>query len=108
MQEITQLPVCRFYSNQIILYRQYSEPLPRSNKQLDTQKNLTRGQYNGFMSPKTKSKVKKYLATWIRAIELIKKTNKTANLEKNPYITFVTLTLPSNNYIATMRLSENY
>lgn len=96
MQEIFNIPVCRFYSNQIILYNTYSSPLPRSTKQIENQKNLTRGDYNGYMSPKTKSKVKKYLATWLKSVELIKKTNKTRKLDKNPYITFVTLTMPED------------
>lgn len=45
------------------------------------------------MSPKTKSKVKKYLSTWVDAVLAIRKTN--IKLDKTPYLTFVTLTLPA-------------
>lgn len=60
------------------------------------EKHLTRGLYNGYMSPKTKSKVKKYLVTWVQSINRIKKSPKYSKLDKKPYLTFVTLTLPSS------------
>jgi hypothetical protein len=47
------------------------------------------------MSPKTKSKVKKYLVTWVQAVSRIKKSRDYAILDKKPYLTFVTLTLPA-------------
>ena len=91
-----QIPVCRIYANQLIVYTQFDTPLPRSVKQKENQKNLTRGCYNGYMSPKTKSKVKKYLSTWLHGIKEIKNSKKRATLDKVPYLTFVTLTLPSS------------
>lgn len=90
-----QLPVCRIYPNSIVLYHVFDTPLVRSDAQRRTEENLTRGVYNGYMSPKTRSKVKKYLSTWLASVQKIRKSNLLQSLDKQPYITFVTLTLPS-------------
>ena len=47
------------------------------------------------MSPKTKSKVKQYVSTWVNACEEITKKRTYPKAKKLPYLTFVTLTLPS-------------
>lgn len=92
------VPVCRIYPDQIVLYNIYEGNFNRSERQIKTEENLTRGQYNGFMSPKTKSKVKKYLSTWINSVEKIKESKHYPSLDKKPNLTFVTLTLPSEQY----------
>jgi hypothetical protein len=89
------VPVVRFQNDQLVLFEQFPQGVPRSDKQRENEKNLTRGDYNGYMSPKTKSKVKKYLGTWVDSIQAIRKTYEYKRLDKQPYLTFVTLTLPS-------------
>jgi hypothetical protein len=92
---IGKVPVCRFQNDQLLIYETFVTGLPRSDAQRDNEKNLTRGEYNGYMSPKTKSKVKKYLETWIDAGMLIRNSSLRHQLDKVPYFTFVTLTLPA-------------
>lgn len=93
--QFLKLPVCRIYNDQILTYEQFATLPPRSDRQKANEQNLTRGEFNGFMSPKTKSKVRKYLSTWIDSGLMIRKSGMANNLDKIPYFTFVTLTLPA-------------
>lgn len=92
---LIKLPVMRVFNDQLVLFDQFEISPQRSEAQKMNEKNLTRGKFNGYMSPKTKSKVKKYLSTWIEAGTTIAKSNHRAKLDKIPYFTFVTLTLPA-------------
>jgi hypothetical protein len=73
-----------------ILNRQYSY------KRLETLiQNKEDKSYNGFMSRNTVSHVKKILTTWTNSIYRFADTSKHIRVQKKPYLTFVTLTLPS-------------
>lgn len=87
--------VLRYSSDYLLIYDQKYDWPPRTEKQKANEVNLTRGQYNGFMSPKTKSKVRQYLSTWIQSVQEIKTNPNRHKAKKKPYLTFVTLTLPS-------------
>lgn len=103
MHDTTQsLPVLRITPSSFVVYRMPIDQKKRSTAQREAEKNLSRGDYNGYMSPKTKSKVSKYLQTWIDSIEEVNRTAAKNHLEKKPYLTFVTLTLP-----ATQMHSDN-
>ena len=91
----TILPTIRIQHDQLVLYDTIDSNGFRSAKQIENEKNLTRGEFNGYMSPKTKSKVKKYLTTWIESAVMIRNSHLRNQLDKVPYLTFVTLTLPS-------------
>jgi len=95
MCEVTTVPVMRVLENSIVLWKHPLNPIPRTAKQRENEKNLTRGKYNGYMSPKTRAKVKKYLSTWLHSVKEIRNSKERTQLQKVPYITFVTLTLPS-------------
>jgi len=92
----TKLPVIRVFNDQLVLFEQFDSSFPRTDKQIENEKNLTRGVFNGYMSPKTKSKVKKYLSTWIESGITISRSHLKDQLDKVPYFTFVTLTLPAS------------
>ena len=87
--------IARVYDSSIVIYHYPENQVQRSKRQIDNEENLTRGEYNGYMSPKTKSKVKKYLSTWLGAIKEVRKNPHKNNLTFMPYPTFITLTLPS-------------
>jgi len=89
------IPVVRITPTSIVVYYLSTDNFTRSKAQIKNEENLTRGEYNGFMSPKTRCKVKRYLDTWINSIDQIKRTQYKVTLDKTPYLTFVTLTLPS-------------
>jgi|GEM_PF-2399996 len=96
MQDPTySIPIIRITPSSIVVYRLNEENFTRSKDQILNEENLTRGEFNGFMSPKTKSKVKRYLDTWFNSIEQMKRNRSPDKLDKKPYLTFVTLTLPS-------------
>ena len=87
------VPRIQITSRQAVLYGSFEMFPNRSKKQIDAEIHLTRGKYNGYMSPKTKSKVSKYLSTWLESIDVLRKSYDHRYLKNKPYITFVTLTL---------------
>lgn len=89
------IPILRINPNSAIIYETALEPPPRTERQKENQKHLTRGQFNGWLSDKAKQKVKKILRTWIAGAKVIRETSNRARLPKVPYFTFVTLTLSS-------------
>lgn len=58
--------------------------------------NLTRGIFNGYMSPATRRKVRKIVSTWIRSVMLYRAEVKRRWDPGRAYPVFVTLTLPSD------------
>jgi hypothetical protein len=87
-------------TNGILKYEMFLNS-SRSEKRIENEKNLTRGEFKGYLSQKTKSTQKKYLTNWIEAIELHQLHYNKKSLSEQ--ITFVTLTLP-----ATQVHSDNY
>lgn len=61
-----------------------------------TDGNLTRGIFNGYMSPATRRKVRKIVSTWIRSIMLYRAEVKRKWDPGRAYPVFVTVTLPSD------------
>lgn len=57
--------------------------------------NLTRGVFNGYMSPATRRKVRKIVSTWIRSIMLYRADIKRKWDPGRAYPVFLTVTLPS-------------
>lgn len=57
--------------------------------------NLTRGVFNGYMSPATRRKVRKIVSTWVRSIMLYRADIKKRWDPGRAYPVFVTVTLPS-------------
>lgn len=87
--------VARIFQNSIVIYRVIEYPPSKSEKQKENEKNLTRGQFNGFLSSKSKSKIKQILSPWLNSIFEYRKAKHRPKLKKNPYPTFITLTLPA-------------
>ena len=97
MSILQQNPIERVASlqpNAIILYKSF----PRSSKPKDDSSlsNLAKGrdgEYNGYMSPATGRTVKRFLTTWLSAME--SNMHRSEGAKNKYYPTFVTLTLPS-------------
>lgn len=60
-----------------------------------TDANLTRGIYNGYMSPATRRHIRRSVGTWIRSIWLYRSQLKRRWDPGKPYPVLITLTLPS-------------
>ena len=69
---------------------QRDQILPR-----ETDQNLTRGIYNGYISPATRRHIRRTVGTWIRSIWHYRTTIKKRWDPGKPYPIFLTLTLPS-------------
>lgn len=91
----TSMPVASLEWNRITLYYEPS-PKPRDplTQKFNTQ-NLTRGSFNGYMSPATRRKFKKHVSTWLRSIMLYRRHVKSRWDPGRAYPTMVTLTLPA-------------
>jgi hypothetical protein len=61
----------------------------------ETDKNLTRGSFNGYMSPATKRKFRRICSTWLRSIMLYRAEIKQRWDPGRAYPTMITLTLPT-------------
>ena len=85
--------VIRITEKSALIYGQSASPPPRSARQIENEKNLSRGDKNGYMSFKTKLSITKILRCWISGIDQFRKLTKRPRLPKLPYFTFVTLTL---------------
>jgi hypothetical protein len=92
-QILPRYPVVRIYQQSAVIYEITEFPPKRSDKQKANQKHLTRGKYNGYLSSKSKSKIKKFLSTWLNGVSELRKSRTRTKLPKIPFITFVTLTL---------------
>lgn len=87
--------IAQFNAKSIVIYPFHEHSGSRSELQKENEKNLTRGEFNGFMSSKTKSHVSKFLNTWIDSIFAINKDCKSFGLSSRISLTFITLTLAS-------------
>lgn len=61
----------------------------------ETDKNLTRGIYNGYISPATRRHIRRTVGTWIRSVWAYRQQIKKRYDPGKPYPVFITLTLPS-------------
>lgn len=89
------LPVFQVTDSSIVMYQEPLNRKLRSALQRDSESNLRDLTYNGYMSKKTRSKVKKYLSVWLNGIQLNRKYYKKRHQKEVVYPTFITLTLPS-------------
>ena len=88
------MPVARIEWNRITIYRQPSARPRDPDLQKKQAENLTRGTFNGYMSPATKRKFKGHVSTWLRSIMLYRRHVKRRWDPGRAYPTMVTLTLP--------------
>lgn len=93
--QLPEYQVARFFQNSVVIYNVIEFPPRKTDKQKENEKNLTRGQFNGFLSIKAKSKIKKIISPWLNSIFEFRKGKIKTKLQKSPYPTFITLTLSS-------------
>lgn len=91
--EYTSIPIAKIGPGHIVLYSQIIDRPIRSERQISNESNLREIAYNGFMSPKTKASVRKFLEPWITAVEVKKDKLKLGKYFRNSKLAFVTLTL---------------
>lgn len=77
-----------------VLYQQPRRRAPGEPQHEHSLANLTRGRFNGYMSPATKRHVRRAASTWLRSIFLYRQHLKAKWDPGRPYPTMATLTLP--------------
>lgn len=107
----------KIHPSKIVKFCDIQERRPRTEKAKENEKNLTRGKFNGYLSYKSKKQITERLEVWLNGINQHKKSKSRKKLLFNPFISFITLTLPSpqahtdqeikrkclNNFILWMR-----
>lgn len=88
-------PVACIEWNRITVYREPHERKGKRVQRIASMKNLTRGVFNGYMSPATRRKVRRPVSTWIRSMMLWRAEVKRKYDPGRAYPTFLTVTLPS-------------
>lgn len=87
-------PVACIEWQRITFYREAVRSSKPPQPSLFRDQNLTRGQFNGYMSPATRRKVRRIASTWIRSIMLYRAEVKKRWDPGRAYPVFLTLTLP--------------
>lgn len=87
-------PVACIEWNRVTFYREANRTRDHSAPSLFRDQNLTRGSFNGYMSPATRRKVRRIVSTWIRSVMLYRAEVKRKWDPGRAYPVFVTLTLP--------------
>lgn len=87
-----------FLQDKIICYKDFENTRSRSDKQKAAIDHLSRGMYNGYLSPKTASKIKKMLTSWIVAVEQYRSIKRNKYDRSLAYITFATVTLAVDQF----------
>ena len=85
-----------FYADKIVVYPQQLEARNNPTDRTAQHKNLTRGIFNGYISRNTASTIRKRLEGWIKAVQINNRSDKFGNRPKHSHITFLTVTLPSD------------
>lgn len=89
-------PIACLEWNRVLIYREPARTRGSSQPSIFPSSNLTRGIFNGYMSPATRRKVRRSVSTWIRSIWLHRSRVKELGDRSRAYPVFITLTLPSD------------
>lgn len=87
------IPVMRVRPYSVTTYSVPHQRPPRTVKQEETKKNLTRGVFKGVISQKSQRSLKLISEGWLLSIQEAKKCGRAKMGSERNYITFVTLTL---------------
>lgn len=88
-------PIACVEWNRITVYREAATSNKTRRPRMESLKNLTRGSFNGYISPATRRKIRKPVSTWIRSIWIYRADVKRKWDPGRAYPVFMTLTLPS-------------
>lgn len=88
-------PIACLEWNRVTFYRESLRSGKGRPPSLFRDQNLTRGTFNGYLSPATRRKVRRTVSTWIRSIMVYRADVKRKWDPGRAYPVFVTLTLPS-------------
>lgn len=91
----TIVPITKITSSKIVQYSYCLDSVAKPKEREVQNGNLTRGDYNGFLSTKTKSQLREKLCNWLLAGRIFRKSAQRKAKVTAPYYTFATLTLPA-------------
>lgn len=93
---ISSIQRVRFGKGAVVVYTESLEQYTTNGNHENSRANLTRGNYNGYLSPATAKKCKRMLEAWIHAINCAASSQLREQVEGSIYTSFGTFTLPSD------------
>lgn len=78
-----------------VIYRESQEVGGKQGLHDNSQRNLSRGSYNGYISPATARKCKKMIEAWMHSVNCAASSRLREQVQHSIYSTFATMTLPS-------------
>lgn len=97
-QDCIVLPCAKITPSKIVIYDRVDFQGSRRKVSVSSLNNLSRGVYNGFLSMKTRSKIRTMLDCWLGCVESRVKHSSNKKYARNKLVTFVTLTLPAKQF----------
>jgi hypothetical protein len=88
------IPVACLEWNRATFYRESLRKPGGTQLSLTSTANLTRGEFNGYMSPATRRKVRRIVTTWLRSVMIYRSDVRRKYDSGKPYPVFITVTLP--------------
>lgn len=93
--EYDKTPRCSIEYRRVTFYRAPSTKPAGDPKPRDTDQNLTRGRFNGYLSPATRRQVRRVVSTWVRSVMIYRQELKKRWDPGRAYPVAFALTLPS-------------
>ena len=91
-----EIPYCTFSENKFTTYRRFYGANPRKNDNKNSLKNLENNKAKGLLSHSSKKRIRSIINLWSESINIKKKVSRKNNDWKLKQLTFITLTLCSN------------
>jgi hypothetical protein len=89
-------PIACLEWNRLTIYRESVKDKRSGQLSITNASNLTRGSFNGYMSPATRRSVKRSVSTWLRSIHMFRAHQGGRPGSGRAYPVFLTLTLPGD------------
>jgi hypothetical protein len=79
----------------VVIYKESLEQHTVTGQHENSKANLSRGSYNGYISPATARRCKKMIEAWMHSVNCAASSKLAAQVQGSIYSTFATMTLPS-------------
>lgn len=92
---VSKIQRARIGRGAVVVYTESLEQHSANGQHENSRKNLSRGNYNGYISPATAKKCKRMIEAWIHSVNCAASSQLRDKVSGEIYLTFATFTLPS-------------
>lgn len=98
---------CNFSTDKLLIYNKYEGYINREKVKDSSLKNLDCNRTKGILSAASKKRIRKIISLWCQAVDIKKKVSRKNNDWKKLQMTFLTLTLPSQQLDSDIENKRN-